>query len=101
MVLPLEERGCRRARRFPVDKPSNSKTTSLVAANLLRRLKDAVHSAAKMLHEDQGHASVLSEPAGSETNPASQHELRLGSDVRICRADSLIVWGHSSGVVQR
>lgn len=37
--------------------------------NLLRRLKDAVHSAAKMLHEDQGHASVLSEPAGSETNP--------------------------------
>jgi hypothetical protein len=48
-----------------------SKATSLVAANLLRRLKDAVHSTAKMLHEDQGHASVLSEPAGSETNPGS------------------------------
>jgi hypothetical protein len=67
--------------------------------NLLSRLKDAVHSAAKMLHEAQGHASVLSEPAASETNPASQHELRLGSDVRIYRADSLIVWGDSSGVV--
>jgi hypothetical protein len=52
-----------------------------------------------MLHEDQGHASVLSEPAGSETNPATQHEFRLGSDVRICRADSLIVWGDSSGIV--
>jgi hypothetical protein len=77
----------------------NSKATSLVAANLLRRLKYAVHSTAKMLHEDQGHASVLSEPAGSETNPATQHEFRLGSDVRICRADSLIVWGDSSGIV--
>ena len=33
------------------------------------------------------------------TNPATQHELRLGSDVRICRADSLIVRGDSSGVV--
>ena len=58
----------------------------LLALNLLRRLKDAVHSTAKMLHEDQGHASFLSEPAGSETNPASQHEFRFGSDVRICRA---------------
>jgi hypothetical protein len=37
--------------------------------------------------------------AGSETDPASQHEFRLGSDVRICRADSLIVWGDSSGIV--
>jgi hypothetical protein len=30
-----------------------------------------------------GHACVLSEPAVSETNPASLHELLCGSDVRV------------------
>src|SRR5258705_13515698 len=82
MVLHLEERGCRGARRFPVDRPSNSKTASLVAANLLRGPKDAVHFAAKMLHLDQGHASVLSEPAGSETKPPNPPKLPFGSGAR-------------------
>jgi hypothetical protein len=60
---------------------------SALLRQIRRRLQDpVVHSAAKMLLEYQGHAGVLSEPAVSETNPASLHELRWGSDVRICHA---------------
>jgi hypothetical protein len=48
-----------------------AKTNGLVAA-IRPHLKDpVVHSAAKRLHEDKRHASVASELAVSETNPAN------------------------------
>jgi hypothetical protein len=57
-------------------------------------------SAAKMLHEDQGVRQRLVRTAVSETNPASLHELRRGSDVRI-RARGLLDRTPESGLINR